>query len=76
MAAIRRFEVMTVIASKAIQLNAQRKNGLPRRFAPRNGVAQISNSHDDSGVEPSLRVERSNPARRAKKVWIASLRSQ
>jgi len=41
---------------EAIHLAAQRKHGLLRRFAPRNDGSLISNSKDNSGVEPSLRA--------------------
>jgi hypothetical protein len=41
------------------------------------GIATDSNvKHPGSAKKSSLRAQRSNPFRRAKKEWIASLRSQ
>jgi len=45
-------------------------------LAGRGLLIQFSNSHDGSGVKPSLRAQRSNPFFLYAARWIASLRSQ
>jgi hypothetical protein len=56
-------------------IKPHRKDGLLRRFAPRNDGTLISNSKDNSGVEPSLRAKQSNPSRRKESMdcFVASL---
>src|SRR6266446_8782749 len=72
---------MTGAAKQSI--SPQREHGLLRRFAPRNDGTLISNSKDNSGVEPSLRANGSRecaPDDRlreaihlaARRAWIAS----
>src|SRR5207247_2151871 len=53
--------------SEAIQLTTLGKNGLLRRFAPRNDEESRAYL-----ATPSLRAKRSNPAYPAGKEWIAS----